>query len=88
VTAVPGHVLVIALAHLEIAGAVLPPLCRIVDPLLQAFGLLVLGHVQEHLHDRGPFVDEHPLELANVPNATLPNLLRSQASTPTVTMSS
>src|SRR4029079_19650439 len=59
----------------EIAGAELPALFGLIEPLLQPFALFVARHVEKHLDDGGAFVPEHLLERANVLVAALPYLL-------------
>ena len=67
-----------ALAHVEVVAPELPPLLGVVDPLLETGALLVAGDVEEHLEDRRPLVDEHPLEGADVLVPAPPDVLRRE----------
>ena len=72
------HVLRPQGAVVEVAPAELPPLVGAVDAILQPLALLLVRHVQEDLHDRGPLVREHALERPDVLVAPLPHALGRQ----------
>ena len=76
------HVLVPVPAGLEITGAELPPLLRVVEASLEAAALLLPGDVEVDLHDGRAAMVEGLLEGVDEVVAGLPHLLRHQAEHP------
>ncbi len=69
------HVVVVALAHLEVGGAELPALLRVVEPLPEARALLLARDMEEDLHDRRALFDQHALPVADLPRPPLHDFL-------------
>nr|WP_230316166.1 hypothetical protein [Conexibacter sp. W3-3-2] len=63
----------------EVGGVELPPLGRVVDPLLQARPLLLGGDVEHDLHDGRALADEQLLERADAAEAGAHDVLADEA---------